>query len=78
MHRDQRVDSACQNGCGHELLRRPHDLGRDPGKEVDEHPARRGGDQPDNDRGEDPQAVIERLMRAQDGEPGQRERLEVG
>ena len=70
MHRDQRVDGARQHGCGHELLRRSHDLWRDPGEQVDEHPARGGGDQPDNDRGKDPQAVIERLMRAQDREPG--------
>ena len=77
-HRDQRVDRARQHRRRDDVLARPHDLRRDPGEEVDEHPTRGGGDQPDDDRGEDPKAVIERLMRAQDRKPGQRERLEEG
>ena len=73
MHGDQRVDRACQHRLGDELLRRPHDLWRDPGEEIDEYPARGGGDQSDGDRGEDPKPVIERFMRSQYGKPRQRE-----
>ena len=35
----------------------------DPGEEIDQHATRAGGDQPDGDRAEDPNAVIERIMR---------------
>ena len=59
------------------MLRRPHNLRRDPGEQVDEHASCGGGEEANADRGEDPQVVLERLVRAQDREPRQAEGLAV-
>ena len=53
-HRNEGVDGAREHRRRDKLLRRPHDFWGHPGEQVDEHPARRGGDQPDDDRGKDP------------------------
>ena len=63
-HCNHGIDSARQHGRRHKLLRRPREYRRHAGEQVDEHPAGSRGDQPDDDRGKNPQAVIERLMRA--------------
>jgi hypothetical protein len=47
-------------------------------EDVDTQPARSGRDHSDDDRGADPETVIQRLIGAQDRKPGRRERLEVG
>jgi hypothetical protein len=54
-----------------------HDDRRESGKEIDDHPARSGGDKPDQNRAPESKSCIERLMRAQNREPRQRERLEI-
>src|SRR5258707_9252195 len=46
-------------------------------EKVDQHTARCRGDESDDDGGEDAQIVLERLVRAEDRKPRERERLEV-
>ena len=77
-HRDQCVDRSRQYRRRNQVLRWPYDLRSYPGEEVDNDAARCRGDQANDDRADDTNAVIERLMRAENRKPRQSEGLEKG